>query len=253
MKRGAMKYLSKISYPIILILVGLWIGTHSAKFLPATVKDNAIPYAAVLFLGIFATWLVDWVKNKLLFIWQLRNMKENIDGESLKILAHQRGLPFVFLKGVDDSALRYLISLKMVRAAVYPGELNYTYYLTDWGRLLLERELDFGLCPLEFCEMYLIRFSRGYADQFAREALQFKLKNRISWKRAWNIFGDILRNELGEQGFPVKDENLVPLFDSYLRNNGFSAVMDKLIRPWEEQVDRERMKSFRLYFPKLAV
>ena len=167
------------------------------------------------------------------FFTQFQDTKNKLDGVSLSILAHNsRGLIFVEAEkiGLSESAVRYLISLQLIKSEVFPESLDYGYFLTDLGRFLLEDNLRFKLYPKSFCNLIRVRYWQGdkYKAEFSIEKDKFEKDWKISWDKCWEIFGQQMKKEKPQ----AKDDTLT-IFRAYLdEGNSFNTIMDKIVKPW---------------------
>ena len=198
-----------------------------------------------------ATFFMQQAAKGMLFAIQFNNTKNNLDVNSLIIIANgSHGLPFATLDKLDINAIRYLEALRVIDAEVFPETLNYTYYLTKLGRSLLKEDLRYKLLyPESFCDMYLLRFYQLDRYQKGRDQKEseYDKKYRISWKRSWSIFCDLFKRQFGEAGLEIKEKEITSKFESYVKEKGFTFILNEIIGPWQKQIDKEKNKHFRLF------
>lgn len=244
-----MNLLWRISQYLVVVL-GIVAVVVVLPFLQISLKEQPIQYILSAIFLFFASSIVTQVLKKLYFSWRFADTKKKLSAASLNLITSQRGLPFSLSIGLGESIVNTLSKFNLIELESFPTS-NYTptiYYYTSLGRLLLKEGLKLELCPENFCKMYLIRFWKGYPRESTKIKNKFKKKYKISWETCWNIFHDIFRAKMEEQGKQIKEEEIVPLFDDYFRKKGFVSIMEEIVNSWKQQVDKRRMKNFRIYF-----
>ena len=89
--------------------------------------------------------------------------------------------------------------------------------------------------------MLIIGFWQSY-KKFNQKKEEFKKRFKISWDRCVKILEDMLI----EKGVKTTD-NIIGMFNNYCKERIFNYIMKEIVTPWERQVNKERIKSFKFY------
>ena len=105
-----------------------------------------------------------WRQKKGLIKKMLKTINK-LDVTSLNILEvfkQRHDLMTVMPQWINDPTIRYLLDLDVLSVEVFPIN-DHGYYLTDLGRYLLDRELEFKeLYPEILCQILQVRFWQSY-------------------------------------------------------------------------------------------
>lgn len=233
------------------IVIGLIAAGLSSIMLIIVKEQNKFLLTAVYTLagGIFASWIFNLGLQNFLKSREFIDAKDKLDVFSLLMFVNTKeGLIHSYSKPTNEmlNSIRYLLNLKLIRSVIFPETFHNGYRLTDIGRYILDKELRFKeLYPGIFCDMHYIVFFTGqqYKKEFIKETEMFKRKYFITWEKCC----DILKKKLKENGVLVNGD-ICFMFENYSKGKDFSKIMEEIIVPWKEQVDKERrFKSLRLY------
>lgn len=152
-----------------------------------------------------------------------------LDNYSLDVLRTTDGISFIkvdpYTPETIVASIRHLINLGLLKLEIYPSGTK--YYLSDEGRLFLTNNLHKRLYPKIFCDLIITRYWKGYPRDFLLKKEEFRKKYKISWDECWSIFIKLIEKE--ESG---AEDNFVSYFDK----NSFDANMEKIVKPWENQI-----------------
>ncbi len=232
------------------VILGIIATVIILQFLPVDSKVHPILYVFSAIVIFFASSVASWALRKAYFFSSFLNVKRKLSSESLNLIAARRGLPFSMAGVFGDNAVNPLLDLNLIELESFPpsGQIPTIYYFTTLGRLLLEKGLELEVYPEDFCRMFLLRFWEGYLDKFPKKTSEFERKYIIPWERSWAIFCEVFKRQFGQNGGQIREEEIAPLFDIYVREEEFNSIKDRLIGPWKQQVEKERrFKFLRLY------
>lgn len=182
-----------------------------------------------------------WTYGKLCFLHHFRNIKKKLDAQTVNILSRRRGIPFSIVTQGFENGIRNLLELNLIELETFPpredAAIPSIYYYTPLGREFLSKNLSLKLYPEAFCRMYLLRFWKGYPNEFAKKTHFFAKKYKLSWEQVWGVFHKLLISQVGA----IKEEDIVPTFDSYINRETFDSISQKIVGPWEQKA--EEMKA----------
>jgi len=229
----------------LLALVALVSIVISTLYLRSDILTSLPLSVFLIILSVLGIPLFLWAFKKAHFFWKIGNIVNKLEGLSLRMLAGKRGLPFTTL---SEGAIRYLIELNLIKVVVFPGTLDYIYFLTDLGRFLLERVLRYPLYPKSFCAIQLLKYWRGYPEEFVKEKRKFENYYKISLERCC----EILKEQFIKQGLLAQEDSFL-MFDTYYKEKqeDFSSINDEIIKPWKLQVEKEKLNLLNYIYNRI--
>jgi hypothetical protein len=144
------------------------------------------------------------------------------------------------------ATLRHLLNLGIFRIEIFlPGSLDYGYYLTDFGRVILIKLGVKELYCKRFAEFirvsYWMRDSNkgnvAHKEKFDEKKAEFRAYYDIDWDKCDILLREVLNNN----GIKDNTENVITMFENYDKKVGgnFKIVNEQIVKPWEANVVAE--------------
>jgi hypothetical protein len=183
----------------------------------------------------------------------IKNIITKLDSEALELLRSTRGLIFTLGTQRDSvfyplrvATLRHLLNLGIFRIEIFlPGSLDYGYYLTDFGRVILIKLGVKELYCKRFAEFirvsYWMRDSNkgnvAHKEKFDEKKAEFRAYYDIDWDKCDILLREVLNNN----GIKDNTENVITMFENYDKKVGgnFKIVNEQIVKPWEANVVAE--------------
>lgn len=172
----------------------------------------------------------------------ISKIKRKLDEDSLKLLNKNCGLMFTLSKNVSCDTVRHLLSLSVIKVEVFPADkkrnITFGYCLTDLGRIILEKGLDFAegclLYPKILVDLFIVRYWKGHKKYFTEKKEKFKEEHGLPWVRCYGNFHEQFSKKIAK----IKDRDF-GLIDEYCGNmSNFSKVMKEVVKPWLKKIKR---------------
>ena len=200
------------------ILIGL------AAILPAYGGKLLAAAAAVIAAYGGTLWGKGWDKQG------RKIVASQLDASSLAVLERTKGL-ISDGKTIDGIILRHLLAIELIKTEIFPSTpITYGYYLTEEGRSLLTKNLGQKIYPEILCDLLRIGYWEGYPSDFSKKKEGFRKRYKVSWDKAWEVLGRLLKQEIEDQ------KDTIELFNSFASRNSFETVMNKIVDSWLKEI-----------------
>ncbi|MBI5873149.1 MAG: hypothetical protein HZB36_03280 [Candidatus Omnitrophica bacterium] len=174
----------------------------------------------------------------------IKNAKSKLDLASLRFLRNQKGLLFADppVDVISLMTLRHLMDLGIIRAIIYRNDWTFAYYLTKFGRIILEKEFGVRLFPEILADMLFVRYFRFDPEGEFRKKIKYW--EDAYQKKFWEClrsFNDLIPSAIKEyfKGL-IKSDNQedfdLDMFSRYLEDLSLDYFEKVICEKWENKL-----------------